>query len=260
MGFKGTIHLASVDLEAAYYLIHLAPGEELHLGFEFDGTVYLFLGLPFGSKASPSVFCRFVNLTWCFLRHRRVIIFWYIDDGLIIGITLEETRRAVALTLGVLRLAGLVYSLEKSQLDGYRSLDYIGVCFDLEAWVVRLLPRHVAKLDGFVAILLQTPTWRGADLHRLLDRFTGLLNFAEVVIRQLRGIKEFFIGVKTVAGRAPSRPRSISQEAKFHLETCRLLCLRRHERPIVSREDIFDPWFGFELYLDACHTGSAVDT
>jgi hypothetical protein len=260
MGFRATVHLASVDLESAYYQIHLAPGEDIKLGFLHDGTVYLFLGLPFGAKGSPSIFCRFVNLVWCFLRHRKVMIFWYIDDGLIIGVTLEETRRAVALTLETLAVAGFQVSRDKSQLDGYRSLDYIGVCFDLDAWVVRLLPRHVAKIEGYVTLLLATPAWRGADLHRTLDRFTGLLNFAEVVVSQLRGIKNFLIGVKSDAERHPSRPRSISREARFHLETCRVLSVTRNERPIRSRADCFAPWFGHQLYSDACHTGSALDS
>ena len=122
MGFRATVHLASVELEAAYYQVHLAPGEAIKLGFLHDGTVYLFLGLPFGAKGSPSLFCPFVNLVWCFLRHRRVMIFWYIDDGLIIGVTLEETKRAVALTLDTLRLVGFQYSLDKFHLEGYRSL------------------------------------------------------------------------------------------------------------------------------------------
>jgi hypothetical protein len=188
------------------------------------------------------------------------MIFWYIDDGLIIGVTLEETKRAVALTLDTLRLVGFQYSLDKSQLEGYRSLDYIGVCFDLDAWVVRLLPRHVAKLEGYANLLLATPTWRGADLFRTLDRFTGLLNFAEVVLPQLRGIKDFFIGVKSDAERHSTAPRSISREARFHLETCKMLALSRNSRPILSRADCFAPWFGFQLYSDACHTGSPVDS
>jgi hypothetical protein len=63
MGFRATVHLASVDLEAAYYQVHLAPGEAIKLGFLHDGTVYLFLGLPFGSKGSPSIFAGLS--TWC---------------------------------------------------------------------------------------------------------------------------------------------------------------------------------------------------
>jgi hypothetical protein len=249
MGFRATVHLASF----------FGPGEDIKFGFLHDGTVYLFLGLPFGAKGSPSIFCRFVNLVWCFLRHRKVMIFWYIDDGLIIGVTLEETRRAVALTLETLAVAGFQVSRDKSQLDGYRSLDYIGFCFDLDAWVVRLLPRHVAKIEGYVTLLLATPVWRGADLHRTLDRFTGLLNFAEVVVSQLRGIKNFLIDVKYDAERHSSRPRSISREARFHLETCRVI-RDTQRRPIRSRADCFAPWFGHQLYSDASHTGSALDS
>ena len=154
MGHRATIHLASVDLESAYYQVHLAPGEEISLSFVHEGVKYVFLGLPFGSKASPSIFCRFVNLVWCFLRYRRVMIFWYIDDGLIIGVTLEEVRRAVQLTLDTLSLVGFAYSGDKSQLGGYRQLDYIGFCIDLDAWELRLLPRHLDKFAGFIGSLL----------------------------------------------------------------------------------------------------------
>jgi hypothetical protein len=122
MGYRATNHLASVDLESAYYQIHLGEGEQMFWVFTHYDVTYLFLGLPCGSKASPSIFCRFVNLGWCFLRHRRVMIFWYIDDGLIIGVTLEAVRQAVRLTLDVLALTGFVYSVEKSQLDAIASL------------------------------------------------------------------------------------------------------------------------------------------
>ena len=67
-GFRETVHGATVDLQAAYYQVALHVSKLLLLGFMFEGLVYVVTGLPFGSKASPSIFCRFVNLVWFALR------------------------------------------------------------------------------------------------------------------------------------------------------------------------------------------------
>ena len=86
LGFQDTIHLTSVDLEAAYYQVPLAQGQSKFLGFIFDGNIYQGLGLPFGSKASPSIFVRIMNLLWRFLAFLHVLCFWYMDDSIIIGL------------------------------------------------------------------------------------------------------------------------------------------------------------------------------
>ena len=253
LGFKATIHLASVDLEQAYYQIHLADGESITLGFSFDGSIYLFMGLPFGSKASPSIFCRFVNLIWSYLRGQRVMIFWYIDDGCIIAITLEECLRAVALTLRTLEFVGFAYSAAKSVLVPTRRLDYIGVEIDVDEWVLRLLPRHVSKLQAHVDLLLSVKVWRASDLFKALDKFTGLLNFSETVIPLLAPLKAFFIGVKLCSERRGRAPYSLSKEAVFHLETVRALSVSRNARPIRSRAERLLSWSGCALYSDACN-------
>ena len=55
-GHRDTIHGATIDLQAAYYQVALHASQLLLLGFLFDGLVYVVTGLPFGSKASPSIF------------------------------------------------------------------------------------------------------------------------------------------------------------------------------------------------------------
>jgi hypothetical protein len=257
LGFRTTLHLASVDLEQAYYQIHLASGESIKLGFSFDGTIYLFMGLPFGSKASPSIFCRFVNLLWGFLRGQKVMIFWYIDDGCIIAVTLEECVRAIDLTLRTLAFAGFAYSESKSVLVPTRRLDYIGVEFDVEEWCLRLLPRHVQKLDNHISLLLSQKVWRSSELFKALDKFTGLLNFAEIVIPLLRPLKAFFIGIKSCVERKGSAPYSLSNEAVFHLESVRQLYGSRNSRPIRSRAERLLSWSGCALYSDACNDSPA---
>ena len=118
----------------------------LQLGFLFEGVVYVVTGLPFGSKASPSIFCRFVNLVWFALRALRVLVFWYIDDAVVLGPTLPLTNKALALTLAMLSFCGFTVNASKSMTVGARLFGYLGLDFDLDAWVVKIQRKSVAKL------------------------------------------------------------------------------------------------------------------
>ena len=86
LGYRGRIRGATIDLKAAYYSVRVHISDVLRMGFLFDGVVYVANGLPFGAKASPATFCRFVNLVWFVLLSLRIMNFWYMDDGLVLTV------------------------------------------------------------------------------------------------------------------------------------------------------------------------------
>ena len=195
LGFQDTIHMASFDLESAYYQIPLAYGMGAYLGFMFDGVVYQTLGLPFGSKAAPEIFCRTINIIWQFMRSLWIFNWWYMDDSCLIGRTYDETTCVISTSERILDFAGVTINYDKSIRSPVRELDYIGLQFLLDLWIIKIRAKTILKMKQVCQSLLEVKRrWHTDILAHRLQTLIGCMNFAEQVIKQLRPLKHFFIG------------------------------------------------------------------
>ena len=128
------------------FILSYAFGQAIFLGFQFEGIIYQSMGLPFGSKASPSIFCRIMNLLWAYLCSLRILCFWYMNDSIIIGKTAEEASKMTKLLCKILKWAGVKINNAKSVLEPKRVLDYIGIVFDLDAWTFSVRDKTIQKI------------------------------------------------------------------------------------------------------------------
>ena len=253
LGFQSTVHGGTIDLKAAYYQVALHASQFLLLGFLFEGMVYVVTGLPFGSKASPSIFCRFVNLIWYSLRLLRVLVFWYIDDAVVLGPTLPLTDKALLLTHTMLRFCGFTVNAAKSMATGARQFGYLGLDFDLDAWVIRIQRKSVDKLLQRVATITSRRLWPAFRLRPLLDSLIGLLNFMEVVIHSLRPYKHWVIGLRRMVSGCEAF--TLSDSHVEFLETIAFLGQSRNSSPIWCREAELAKLHRHDISTDACETG-----
>jgi len=254
LGFGATIMLASIDLVAAYYHIPIAPKQQPQLGFMFDGQKYFANGLPFGAKANPSIFCRYINLIWLFLMTLCIIVFWYVDDCLLIGISESSTARAVEITLQVLKFLNCRVNLAKSETTPLRCIDYIGIVIDLDMWCLRIRKKTLEKLRHLTSrILTPGSTWKVSRLRKRLQSLIGILNFVEVVIRVVRPLKHYFIGyLRSIAGHEVV---TLSGEASGYLKVINHLIREHPSAPISTRKLDLLSVHNHSLSTDACETG-----
>ena len=252
-GYRDSLHGATIDLQAAYYQVALHVSQLLLLGFLFDGVVYVVTGLPFGSKASPSIFCRFVNLVWYVLRRLRIMIFWYIDDACVLGATKVHADRSLSITYTILDFCGFTVNKGKSMAESERVIAYLGVVIDLNEWVIRIQPKSIDKLRFVIGSLLERRAWPTYRLRPILDSLVGLLNFLEVVIHALRPFKHWVIGLRRAASK--HEVFTLNDTHLDLLQSILQLGLTRNESPIWCREDELARLHAHETATDACEEG-----
>jgi hypothetical protein len=87
-----------IDLSNAYCQWRVREDQQELTAFWFLSELYVHCGLPFGSKLSPSVFCRFVHLIGRVLEEELgCVLNFYMDDA-----TCMNFPRRVAEALGLL--------------------------------------------------------------------------------------------------------------------------------------------------------------
>ena len=76
-------YLTKVDIQHAYRLLPVRPDDWSLLVYYWDGRYYVDLKLPFGCRASASIFTDFADLVcWIINNKYRLIVIHYSDDYL----------------------------------------------------------------------------------------------------------------------------------------------------------------------------------
>ena len=79
---------------------------------------------------------------------------------MVLGPTLPLTNKALALTLAMLAFLGFTVNTSKSMTVGARKFGYLGLDFDLDAWVERIQRKSVAKSFLRVDTISSRRLWR----------------------------------------------------------------------------------------------------
>jgi hypothetical protein len=197
-GYSHTdIRLVAIDLTDAYYQWLVNPRQQECVAFEFEGCSIIHDGLPFGSCLSPSVFCRFMHLLWCFLEQVcSVLCNWYMDDGVIIAFPPERAVRDHRLVLQVLKWMRVDTNEAKSMAAPAEAATSLGFVFEIPSWTVAIKASTIEKTLS-LAFRLREPgpghRWPGPRLAKLLESLVGLLCFVEQVIPTVGPIKRLFL-------------------------------------------------------------------
>ncbi|MCP3680799.1 MAG: hypothetical protein GY782_11310 [Gammaproteobacteria bacterium] len=121
--------MVSVDLKDAYFHVSIHPAHRHFLRFVWSGVHLQYVTLPFGLSSAPRVFTKTLLPVIMALRALGVKVYAYLDDLLIVGSSVEETRHSLYLTIQYLTRAGFVLNIKKSDLVPTQNLQYLGTCF-----------------------------------------------------------------------------------------------------------------------------------
>jgi hypothetical protein len=165
--------MATLDLKAGYHHVDMAPEALPYLAFEWRGTTYTFLCLPFGLATAPWAFTKITRLLVRRWRSKGVACLGYIDDFLIASPSPSETAEILqSIVLPDLQAAGLQLSVEKCHFCPSQAVGFLGTTIDCAAGVFRVPKPKSDALLGRVASLLANA---GACPARDLAKVTGAL-------------------------------------------------------------------------------------
>ena len=173
-GLIGALWGCTVDLEDAYFNVPIAEVFQAYFAFVVDGVTYIFLRLPFGLSVAPWAFHRVMRPIKGFCHRQGLRLHSYLDDFFLIQRTRQLLLEDSNYLLEVFRCLGVAVNHRKSHLSPSRSLEYLGVIFDLEAGSLSLPRDKVMSIYRQCRAVLA----RSRMSRRLLERLVGTLNFA----------------------------------------------------------------------------------
>ncbi|CAM5073301.1 unnamed protein product [Natator depressus] len=121
---------SALDLQDAYFHIHIFKGHRCFLHFVVGQNHYQFMVLPFGLSTAPRVFTKCMPVVAAYLRRRGAQIFPYLDDWLVKGTSQSQVRDHVALLLSTCTILGLLVNSTNSTLVLVQGIEFIGALLD----------------------------------------------------------------------------------------------------------------------------------
>lgn len=163
----------SVDITDAY--LHVPIAWEFHVFFAFvlGEKTYVFQVLPFGLSSAPWTFSRVMKPIKRFLHSLGVLVFSFLDDFLILGVSRPLTDSYTKTTTDLLQRLGFRVNWEKSSIVPQQQLEYLGIILDLQNFSLSLPLEKIEKILAYVEMGSQVNQMSRRDLERLV----GFLNF-----------------------------------------------------------------------------------
>ena len=168
----------SLDITDAFLSVLINVDFQKYFCFILDGTVYMFLRMPFGLTTAPWAFSRLMRPIKVFLRLKGVTLSSFLDDFLILAITKSQAVLHTSWTKRVLIWLGFEINLEKSSETPRQSMEYLGVLLNLRTLTISLPKDKVA----LILSLCQDTLVKRWVSRRDLEGLVGLLNFAHPML------------------------------------------------------------------------------
>ena len=172
--------MTCIDLKDAYLTIHVHRSSQKYLCFQWRNRCYAFQGLPFELNTAPRVFTKLIKPIAAYLRKRGIRIIVYLDDFLILGSSIEESKANTQLTLDLLQWLGFTINWEKSVLVPTQSLTFLGLSIDSQTMLLSLPERKVLNIQNRCQSLICNPTPSAREVASLI----GTLEAARPAIWQ----------------------------------------------------------------------------
>ena len=114
------------DLKDAYLSVKAHKSSQKYLCFQWGNRCYAFQGLSFGLNTAPKVFTKLITLVAASLRKRGIRIIVYLDDFLILGSSIKESKANTQLTLDLLQWIGFTMIWETVHASPHSVIDFSG--------------------------------------------------------------------------------------------------------------------------------------
>ena len=104
---KPNMHLASLDIKAAFYTVPIYEPHRKYLKFMWLNKVSQFIVIPNGYVDAMRVFSKILKPPFCWLREHGFASVVYVDDTLLAGETYQECCDNIYATMSLLQNLGL---------------------------------------------------------------------------------------------------------------------------------------------------------
>lgn len=140
--------MISIDLKDAYQSVLISVAHRKFLRFRWGNQLYQFQCLPFGLSSAPRTFTNILKPVMALLRWNRIRSIVFIDDILLMAQSREELVQVAQELIQLLQLLGFMINWEKSILNPYQEIIFLGFLVN-SLQMVLSLPEE--KLQSIIA-------------------------------------------------------------------------------------------------------------
>jgi hypothetical protein len=162
-GLRRGVWVASIDLTDAYYHVPIRKTYRKYLRVALLGRVFSFRAMPMGLNIAARIFTKIIAEAIKVLRQEGIMIYFYIDDWLLVADSPEVLTNHIHRTLQLCHFLGLVVNLNKSELVPTQIITYLGVEFNFQEGMARVPWPRIKVLQESINRILRR---RGATARQ----------------------------------------------------------------------------------------------
>ena len=152
----------------AYLSVNVHKSSQKYLCFQWRNRFYAFQGLSFGLNTAHRVFTKLIKPIAAYLRKRRIRIIVYLNDFLILGSSIKESKANTRLTLDLLQWLGFTIIWEKSMLVPTQSLTFLGLSIDSQSMSLSFPQKKIMNIQSKCQSLIHNPTSSAREIASLV--------------------------------------------------------------------------------------------
>ena len=160
----------NIDLLDMFLTIPMSTAASSYFKFSFKGRLFKFIVLPFGYTGSPKIFTKILRPLLAYLRHKALLVSFYLDDSWQGGDTYNKALNCCLQTFSILQRCGFIPNLRKSQLVPKQVLEILGNIVDSINMCVRLPQRKEDSVLHLLAHSLQQWSMSIRHLARIIGK------------------------------------------------------------------------------------------
>ena len=230
---EGNMWFSLMDLTSGFFQIPIHPDDVKKTAFITHDGLYEFTRLPMGSKISPPVFQRVMDMAFAGMKWRNILV--YVDDVLVMSPTFERHLEDLEEAFKRLENIGMTVKPSKCKF-ACGTIKYLGHLITEEG--IRPNPEKVRAIEEMV--------W--PDTTEKMSSFLGLVSYYRAFIENCSTIAEpLHVLARLPEGQYPKQPDAEAENA---------FALLKHalvkEDAILIRPDFEKP---FILQTDASNYG-----
>ena len=186
-------YFASVDLADAYYSIPVCKGDRKYFRFFHKGQKFQFTALVMGLTSSPRIFTKILKSVFAYLRALGHINTAYIDDSCLVGLTYKGCLRNIYDTVSLMDELGLTVHTDKSVLQPYTQIVFLGFVLCSKSVTVRLTEERCQNIITLCVQLKNEKRTTIRSFAKVIGKLVASepgVEYAMLYIKPLKIIKE----------------------------------------------------------------------
>ena len=149
-------YMAVIDIKEGFHNVSVNRDFRKYLRFEYDGVLYQYTAMPNGMASAPRYFTKLLKVPLAFLREKfGILCSAFFDDIIVVMATIEGLRNHVKLIIDLLEKLGFIINYEKSWLNGYLVMKYLGMILNSKQMMVYLPEEKILAIKKLAAKLLE---------------------------------------------------------------------------------------------------------